>query len=129
MSLSPRRSRPAYAAAIVVAVWLGIASRHYGAFLPDLLADYAGDTLWALAVFATIGLVFPSIPTWVSASGAYVISALVEFSQLYHAPWIDSIRGTPLGALALGTDFVSTDLACYAAGVALGLLIELWTLS
>jgi hypothetical protein len=129
MSLSPRRSRRAYAAAILIAAWLGIASRHYGELLPGILAAYAGDTFWALAVFATIGLMFPSASTWFSTSGAYAISASVELSQLYHAPWIDAIRGTPLGALALGTDFVSTDLACYAVGVVLGLLIELWTLS
>ena len=48
---------------------------------------------------------------------------LVE-GQLYHAPWIDSIRRTTLGGLVLGFDFVWSDLACYAVGVGLGILIE-----
>ena len=51
-------------------------------------------------------------------------SVLVEVSQLFHAPWIDSIRRTTLGGLVLGFDFVWSDLACYAVGVGLGLLIE-----
>jgi hypothetical protein len=45
-------------------------------------------------------------------------------SQLYHAPWIDSNRGTTLGALVLGHGFVWSDLACYAVGVGLGASIE-----
>ncbi len=49
----------------------------------------------------------------------------VEFSQLYHAPWIDSVRNTRLGALALGSIFNAPDLIAYAAGVALGVVIEM----
>ena len=44
---------------------------------------------------------------------------------MYHAPWIDSIRRTTLGGLVLGFGFVWSDLACYAVGVGLGILIEL----
>jgi hypothetical protein len=29
----------------------------------------------------------------------------VEFSQLYHAPWIDTIRAARIGALVLGSTF------------------------
>ena len=45
-------------------------------------------------------------------------------SQLYHAPWIDAIRDTLPGALVLGYGFLWSDLACYAAGVALGAGVE-----
>jgi hypothetical protein len=129
----PRRDRIVYtcATAIAIAAWLAINSHRYAGFLPDLVADYADDagaTLWALAVFAAIGLVFRSSATWQAAAGAFVISALVEFSQLYHAPWIDSIRDTAPAALALSPEFVATDLGCYAGGVFLGMLIEFWTL-
>jgi hypothetical protein len=43
---------------------------------------------------------------------------------LYHAPWIDSIRGTTLGGLILGYGYLWSDLACYAVGVGLGALME-----
>jgi hypothetical protein len=117
-----------YAGTITIAAWLGISARYHGDFLPVFVGDYAGDTLWALAVFSMIGMIFPSAATWFSAVGAYVISALVEFSEICNAPWIEAVRGTPLGALALGTDFLVTDLACYAVGVILGMLIEFWAL-
>ena len=48
----------------------------------------------------------------------------VEFSQLYHAPGIDSVRNTRLGALTIGSTFNAPDLIAYAAAIALGVVIE-----
>ena len=56
--------------------------------------------------------------------GTRSFSVTIEVSQLCHASWIDSIRGTTLGGLLLGFGFVWSDLACYAVGVGLGMLIE-----
>jgi Protein of unknown function (DUF2809) len=53
-----------------------------------------------------------------------LFSVVIEISQLYHAPWIDSIRQTTLGGLILGYDFVASDLTCYALGIGLGVLFE-----
>ena len=52
------------------------------------------------------------------------LSVGVELSQLYHAPWIDSIRETTLGGLILGFGFLWSDTACYTVGVGLGVLLE-----
>ncbi len=49
----------------------------------------------------------------------------IEISQLYHDPWIDAIRQTTLGGLILGFGFLWSDLACYAVGVGLGVMIEI----
>ena len=107
-------------------VFLGIGSRRFGHSLPDFVAAYAGDTLWALAAFLGFGLILPRASTWRVALLAMSFSAMIEVSQLYHAPWIDSIRGTTLGGLVLGYGFVWSDLACYAVGVGLGVLVEFW---
>ena len=56
---------------------------------------------------------------------AMAFSVAIELSQLYHAPWIDSIRQTTLGGLILGFGFLWSDLACYAAGVGIGVILEL----
>ena len=49
----------------------------------------------------------------------------MELSQLYHAPWIDSLRANRLGGLILGYGFLWSDVACYVTGVSLGVLIEI----
>lgn len=66
----------------------------------------------------------PGRSTWRVAVLAMIFSMMIEVSQMYHAPWIDSIRGTILGALVLGHGFLWSDLACYLAGVEIGMLIE-----
>lgn len=122
------RQRPrnplAWTALIALASVLGIGSRHFARSLPRFVAAYAGDTLWALAAFLGIGLILPRFSTWRVALLALLFSLLIEVSQLYHAPWIDSIRRTRLGGLALGFDFVPSDLACYAVGVGVGVFVE-----
>ena len=48
----------------------------------------------------------------------------IEFSQLYHAPWIDSIRAVRVGHLVLGSTFNWPDLPAYAVGVVIGALVD-----
>ena len=91
---------------------------------PGFVAAYAGDTLWATAAFLGVGLVLPGASTKQVAALAMTVSVAVEVSQLYHAPWIDAVRRTTVGGLALGSGFVWSDLACYAVGVGLGILVE-----
>ncbi len=112
---------------IALACLLGIGSRRYAHALPGFIATYSGDTLWALAAFLGFGLIMPRASTGTIAISAMVFSVAIELSQLYHAPWIDSIRHTTLGGLILGFGFLWSDLACYALGVGLGAAIEiLW---
>lgn len=109
---------------ITLACFVGIASRLSADRLPGFIAAYAGDTLWALAAFLGLGLVRPRASTRTIACLAMAFSVAIEISQLYHAPWIDSIRRTTLGGLILGFGFLWSDLACYAVGVGLGVIIE-----
>jgi hypothetical protein len=125
-----RRRNPLFQLALIaLAAVLGIGSRRYAQALPGFVAAYAGDTLWALAAFASIGLLLPRASTRTVALLALPFSVAVELSQLYHAPWIDSIRQTTLGGLILGFGFLWSDFACYAAGVGIGVILELFTLS
>ena len=57
------------------------------------------------------------------ATLALLASLLVEISQLYKAPWIESIRRTTLAGLMLGFDFVWSDPGCSAVEVGLGTLL------
>jgi hypothetical protein len=83
-------------------------------------AQYAGDMLWALAIFLLLGILFPRKRTLHIALLALLIAFSIEASQLYHAPWIDAIRSTRLGGLILGYGFLWSDLVCYSCGVSVG---------
>lgn len=118
------RSRAAYSLCILLIICLGLASRSKQISLPGFIAAYAGDMLWALTAFLGIGVLLPSASTARVAALAAVFSFAIELSQLYHAPWLDALRRTRAGALALGHGFLWSDLACYAAGIAIGVFIE-----
>lgn len=93
--------------------------------LPTFYFKYGGDALWALLIFLGFGFVFIRAPTVRVALMAFCFSCAVELTQLYHAPWIESMRGTRLGALVLGATFNWPDMLAYGAGIILGCLVEI----
>src|SRR5262245_63322290 len=103
---------------------LGLASRIYRADLPAFVAEYAGDTLWAVMAFIVIAVLASDWPTRRVAIVALLASYADEVSELYHASWIEAIRNTRLGALTLGYGFLWNDIVCYTVGVALCVLVE-----
>jgi len=76
-------------------------------------------------VYCAVAWMFPRKATAYVALIAFLISCLVEFSQLYHAPWIDAVRATRLGALAIGSTFNWPDFLAYAIGVGVGTMVDL----
>ena len=118
------RTRLIYLATAAAVLLMGLASRSYRSQLPTFVAEYAGDSFWALLLFLLISATFAGRRLRERIALALVLALLVELSQLYHAPWIDSLRRTTLGGLVLGFGFLWTDLWCYAVGIALGAVVE-----
>lgn len=99
---------------------LGLASRAKGLALPEFIATYAGDTLWALMVFWLVRTLKPTLALRHAAYCALAFAYCIEFSQCYQAAWINHIRATTLGGLVLGFGFQYSDLVCYTVGVGVG---------
>lgn len=129
LQLSPTRrrvrSRAVYSRVLLVTIALGLGSRRFGAVLPTLVAQYAGDVLWATMVFWLCAIAAPGAARRRLAAAALAIAWAVECSQLYRAPWLDALRATTLGALALGQGFLWSDLLCYTGGVVLAVAVDL----
>jgi hypothetical protein len=98
--------------------------------LSSFQAKYGGVALWALVVFLGVGFVFCRSSITRVGLAALCIAWCVEALQLYHAPWIDGIRATRLGAMVLGSTFNAPDLIAYAVGIAVGVMAEfvIWNL-
>lgn len=122
------RSFYLYASLFVTSIIAGLLSRASFVSLPPFLSEYSGDTIWAMMVFWMFCCIRLKASTLHIALMAITFSFCIELSQLYHAPWIDAIRGTKLGGLVLGFGFKYSDLTCYSVGVCIGALID-WVIS
>lgn len=123
--IEPQRNRIRYAAAILLVIVLGLISRSGSPLLPQLIKDYAGDTLWALVAYLAIAFIFPRLSIIKVALFAGIFSLLIEVSQLYHADWIDALRQFRLVGLVVGYGFLWSDLVCYFVGIGIGAIFEL----
>lgn len=118
------RNRLFLTIAIVVTIALGLVSRKVPAIFPALLGKYPGDALWALMVYWAIAWLLPKAPIRKVAALALLVSYADEMSQLYHAPWLNTLRGTTIGHLVLGSAFSWLDMLAYTVGIAAGATIE-----
>lgn len=109
-------------AALLATIALGLASRRWP--LPGVLAEHAGDALYAVAVFQAAALFAPAARGGRLAAFAWIASALVEASQALQWPWLVDLRHTKPGALLLGQGYQTADLVAYAAGAAAAWLVD-----
>ncbi|MEI4828616.1 DUF2809 domain-containing protein [Bacillus sp. FJAT-53711] len=120
-----KRNRLLYAMMTIVVIVLGLCSRKIAHMLPHILNTYLGDALWALMIFIGFGFLFKGAHTKTVALLVLLFCYIIEFSQLYHASWIDHIRETTLGGLVLGYGFLWSDLLAYAIGIGVGVISEM----
>lgn len=113
-----------YILAIIVFIALGIASRKFGDLLPIIVAQNAGDILWAMMIYYGFRflLVHKSLLTAFFFSLTFCF--IIEFSQLYQAEWINHIRNNQFGALILGKGYLTVDLIRYIAGISIATALD-----
>lgn len=116
--------RVVYITFLAVTIALGLLSRSSLVPADSFICHYAGDALWALAVFWSLAIVWPTKETRWLCIATLGISLTIELSQLYHSEWIDHIRDFKPAALILGHTFLWSDLVCYTVGAIAGSLLH-----
>jgi hypothetical protein len=113
------RRRILYFGLIVFTIIIGLSSRYFTA-----VPLFIGDVLWATMVYFIVRFLFirKKITSVVLISLLFCYA--IEFSQLYKAPWIDSLRHTLYGRLVLGEAFLWGDLLSYTVGIIIGVFVE-----
>ncbi|HET7457037.1 MAG TPA: DUF2809 domain-containing protein [Gemmatimonadaceae bacterium] len=123
--MPPRlRDRLAYVALAIGTIAIGLAVHLRGTALPPAARDVLGDALWAVMIAWGVSAVVPAAPRRVRGTAALAVCWAVELSQLYHAPLLDTVRATTAGHLVLGSGFDPRDLAAYAGGVVVAMLLD-----
>jgi hypothetical protein len=114
------KHRLIYFILIIVTIIIGLLSRHY-----TVIPLFIGDVLWALMIYFIMRFLFIKAGIARIIIYSLLFCYAIEFSQLYKAPWIDSLRHTLFGRLVLGDTFLWGDLLSYTGGIAIGVLINL----
>jgi len=104
---------------ISLIVVLGLVSRQ-----TDWIPLFIGDILYAIMMFFIVKAINVRISIVKTASAALAITYVIEFSQLYQAEWINSIRRTVIGRPVLDQGFLWSYLAAYAVGIVIAFSIS-----
>ncbi len=113
-----------FSALAVTTMGVGLVVHFHGYALGDVARDVIGDALWSMMMAWWVGVMIPQSEMRTRGAIALAISFTVELSQLIHTFALDALRGTTLGHLVFGSGFDLRDLASYACGVGVALLIE-----
>ena len=107
---------------LVVVALLGLGFRAYRGPLQNFVNHYGPASVCYAAFFVL--LIFFLLPRPAAilpiAIGVFVWTCLVEFSQLGHPPWLESIRATVAGRLLFGHSFSWWDFPAYPLGCLVG---------
>lgn len=116
------RNRLHYLALILFTIAVGLFSR--SEYVPYALYFWLGDMLYALMIYWILGWLYPRASIRNIAVSTYLICLLIELTQLHQSNLMLALRETTLGGLILGHEFLWTDLAAYAVGTIIGVLVE-----
>lgn len=118
------RKRWVLALLVLLTIAAGLGSRQLRGAAWSASFDLLGDALWSMMVYFLFALLAPRAGISSLVIAALAFSVAIEFSQLYHAPWIDLAREYRLGGLVLGYSFDWRDLLWYLLGIAAGAGID-----
>lgn len=113
------KQRIKYGLLIIVIIAAGLLSRKVAG-----LPSWIGDMLYATMMYFIVRFVCLQRGKIFIAISSLTICFLIEFSQLYQADWINSVRRTLPGRLLLGQGFLWSDLLAYTLGVIAGLAMD-----
>lgn len=83
------------------------------------LLKYLGSGLWGGMVYGVLASLTPDTNPVRLAIIATLVSAGVEFSQLWHTETLDAFRATRIGVLLIGRFFSWWDIVSYSIGIAM----------
>ena len=122
------KPRPIFAAVAAALVPAGVLLRPHD----DFPGNWPSSTLYQWFLMAVLLTVRPRRAFVVPAAILVAAwSCAVEFAQLCKPPWLQAVRGTYLGRMAIGTSFSWADLPPYPIACAVGaaLVLALWSKS
>ncbi len=110
-------------AAILVITPLGFYSKFYTGHASAWVNNSLGGVLYVIFWALVFSLIFVRSRPWKIAGIVVLITCALEFLQLWHPRFLETIRSTFMGATLLGNSFSWLDLVHYLVGSGLALFL------
>jgi hypothetical protein len=120
------RSARRHLVSLAILIPLGLSTKCYSGPFEQWVRNSAGGILYEMFWIWLIGLIRFHRKPWIAGIAVFAVTSGLEFTQLWHAPFLEIIRGTFPGRTLIGTSFTWTDLPHYAAGCVLGVAGSIW---
>jgi hypothetical protein len=117
------RRRLASCSLALSAALLGVGSKFYDAFGANWVHHYAAGIFYELFFISLFAALLPRLHPWRIALSVLLATSLIELLQLWHPPFLQSIRSTFVGHALLGNTFSWWDFPHYIIGSTLGLAL------
>ncbi|KKD38246.1 MAG: DUF2809 domain-containing protein [Limnoraphis robusta] len=108
---------------LIALIPIGLVSKFYQGPLQFWVNNSFSSIFYELFWIFLVVFIQPRLsPGWV-AFWVFIVTAVLEFMQLWKPPFLQAIRATLMGRLLLGTTFVWGDFLYYVLGCVVGWLI------
>jgi len=115
--------RPLLFLTLLVVIPLGFATKFYYGPGQVWVQHYGGGVFYEIFWILVVTFLVPNIRTWFVAFFVFLGTSILEFLQLWHPPFLESLRSHFIGATFVGVGFDWWDFLYYALGCSLGYLI------
>lgn len=108
---------------IVIITTLGFASKFYTGTNAKWFNNSLGGFLYEIFWSLVISFILIKVKAWKIALSVFIVTCILEFLQLWHPVFIETIRGTFIGRTIIGTTFVPSDFIYYIIGSIAGWIL------
>ena len=126
----PQTDTPRFRAflALIGAIAVGYVLKFYRGFGQEFINNLGpASIVYECILMLGVYLLFPRRRyAFRIAAAVCAFTVALEFLQLWKPPWLQSVRGTVLGAAFFGDTFSWWDLPAYPIGCAVGYGLLLW---
>ncbi len=120
---SPKRIRLLTLVCLLLIIPLGLASKFYRGWGETWVNNSLSGIFYVIFWCFVIFLIKPGFKPRNIAAGVFLVTAALEFLQLWQPPFLQGIRSTFIGVTILGNTFILSDFLYYLIGSILGWLL------
>ncbi|NVO08529.1 MAG: DUF2809 domain-containing protein [Bacteroidales bacterium] len=110
-------------ALLLFLVLIGILTKFYNGFGFEFVHNHLGGLIYVVFWILFFSIIFPKTTPLKTSIWVFIVTTIIEFTQLIHTPILDKFREYFLFRALFGSIFNPIDLIYYLLGAFLGFFI------